>query len=683
MALTREMQPTTPETSGERRPRLAGGVELLGQFEGSAYREPQYLARRGDGQVVHLSGLLYLVASLLDGRRHHADIAEAVAAASGRPVDADNIAYLVNHKLQPLGLIRDPSDTCERPVAAAKPLLALRYRTKVIPPSFHRRVTLGLRPLFRLPVVISFLALLGAFNVWLGVGLRHQVSSAVRQVLFHPGLFLLVTVLIVFSGAFHELGHATAARYAGACPGAMGIGLYLIWPVFYTDLTDAYRLNRRGRLRTDLGGIYFNAILIVFAGGAYLATGFGPLLVFVATSELAVVYQFLPFIRMDGYYMVSDLIGVPNLFAFMGPVIASMVRWRDPAAKAPLLGTNRRARTVIRAWVLLTVGFLLFNFGSVAVLAPVLVPAEAKQARLQAHGAMTAFDHHAVISGINDLTDLAFFALAPIGMLFIATLLLRRTGRAIRRWWPTRRLAAAALAAITVCVIGWQGTALVSRTVTSLSPPATSTSRPTPTPARPALTTATDSPTTAATSDHTGAWTLASDGTITTTGTARAYGSPGSLRVAAPLVAIASTPDDHGYWVAGADGGVFAYGDAGFFGSLSGIHLKGPVVAIASTPDGRGYWLTAGDGGVFAFGDAVFRGSVADDHLAAPIVDIAVTRHGHGYWLAGADGGVFALGDAAYLGNALRVAPGAVTAITTTAAGYQIDHAAAGGPSPP
>ena len=46
-------------------------------------------------------------------------------------------------------------------------------------------------------------------------------------------------------------------------PGVMGAGLYLVWPAFYTDVTDSYRLGRGGRLRTDLGGLYFNAIVAV------------------------------------------------------------------------------------------------------------------------------------------------------------------------------------------------------------------------------------------------------------------------------------------------------------------------------------------------------------------------------------------------------------------------------------
>ena len=121
-----------------------------------------------------------------------------------------------------------------------------------------------------------------------------------------------MTGLVLFSGFLHELGHAAGTRCGGAAPGGMGVGIYLAFPAFYTDLTDSSRLNRRGRLRSDLGGVYFNAVLVVAAAATYLGTGFGPLLVFITVSEAAALYQFLPFIRLDGYYILSDTIGVPT-----------------------------------------------------------------------------------------------------------------------------------------------------------------------------------------------------------------------------------------------------------------------------------------------------------------------------------------------------------------------------------
>ena len=104
-----------------------------------------------------------------------------------------------------------------------------------------------------------------------------------------PHLLLLVFVVSVLSGGFHEFGHAAAARYSGGQPGAMGAGLYLVWPAFYTDVTDSYRLGRAGRIRTDLGGLYFNAIVVVATFVWWWATGWEALLLLVAIQVLQMV----------------------------------------------------------------------------------------------------------------------------------------------------------------------------------------------------------------------------------------------------------------------------------------------------------------------------------------------------------------------------------------------------------
>jgi len=76
-------------------PRLAEGVELLGEFEDSGLEDPPHLARRADGQVIQLTRLLHLVAEAADGRRDAAEIAAVVSEAYGRGVSADKIEFLV------------------------------------------------------------------------------------------------------------------------------------------------------------------------------------------------------------------------------------------------------------------------------------------------------------------------------------------------------------------------------------------------------------------------------------------------------------------------------------------------------------------------------------------------------------------------------------------------------------
>ena len=449
--------------------RLRAGTHLLGRYEGSAYEQPTYLVRRDDGQVIHLSHLLYLVAELLDGERDLPDIAEELSLELGRPVVADNVEYLVEKKLRPSGLIAAESDV-EEALPRSLPLLALRYRRRVIPARLHRGVTTALQPLFWPPLVLLVLAGLVTVNVCL-FGTDHtSLLRAARQLPFHPNLFLLVTVLVIFSGFFHELGHATATRYGGGSPGVMGVGIYIAWPAFYTDLTDSYRLNRTGRLRADLGGVYFNAVLIVAAGVAYLMTGFGPLAVAIVVSQAMAMYQFLPFIRLDGYYIMSDLVGVPNLFDYLGPVLASMFRRPDPVMSARLHLLKPRARLAIKVWSVVTVAFLAFNFGFIAILAPIMIPAEWTSIRLQAQAMAMAFARGNVAVGINDFVDLLLIAIAPVGLVLIAGLLSRRAVQAIKKWWPTRPKVAAALAVLLVGVILFQGQGLVSRLAASPGP---------------------------------------------------------------------------------------------------------------------------------------------------------------------------------------------------------------------
>ena len=105
---------------------------------------------------------------------------------------------------------------------------------------------------------------------------RH--SAGLTHVIEHPSIALALFGLTAVSLAFHELGHAAACRYSGGRPGAIGVGVFVVWPAFYTDVTDSYRLPRAGRLRTDLGGMYFNAVFCLALVAAYLATGFEPLI---------------------------------------------------------------------------------------------------------------------------------------------------------------------------------------------------------------------------------------------------------------------------------------------------------------------------------------------------------------------------------------------------------------------
>src|SRR5215469_15010353 len=104
-------------------PRLADGVELLGEYKDSAYDQPPSLVRRSDGQVIQMSRLLYQVTCRIDGSRGPAAIAELVSQDLGRSLTAGQVHHLITSKLLPLGIVAGERAPAAPPTA--NPLLAL------------------------------------------------------------------------------------------------------------------------------------------------------------------------------------------------------------------------------------------------------------------------------------------------------------------------------------------------------------------------------------------------------------------------------------------------------------------------------------------------------------------------------------------------------------------------------
>ena len=159
--------PVTPEASAAppagvsgptEPPRLADGVELLGEYQDSGYSQPPSLVRRADGQVIQMSPLLYRVTSRIDGSRDLAAIAELVSADLGRSLNADQVRMLITAKLLPLGIVAAKASCGGAAPAAppkANPLLALRARGTLLPERAANAAGTLFRPLFRWPVIVA------------------------------------------------------------------------------------------------------------------------------------------------------------------------------------------------------------------------------------------------------------------------------------------------------------------------------------------------------------------------------------------------------------------------------------------------------------------------------------------------------------------------------------------------
>jgi putative peptide zinc metalloprotease protein len=419
-------------------PRLAEGTELIGEYQGSGFQQPRYLVRRADGQVIQLPRLLYLLAVALDGQRDLAQVAGVLSAEFGRLVQAQQVLYLIDNRLRPAGIVAADPQAADQAAAEgpakmkvkSDPLLAFKFRVGVVPARAVWRIAGVFQPMFWPPVILVALAAFVALDVAIIVrGGPGRVVPSVLALVYQPALTLLVLAMVLASAAFHECGHVGACRYGGARPGVMGVGLYLVWPALYSTVTDSYRLSRAGRLRTDLGGVYFNAVFIAGMSVAYLTTGSPWLLTAIVLLHVETATQFLPIIRLDGYYMLSDLIGVPDLFSWMGPVLVSMIPGR--AAHPRVSELKPWVRATITLWVGLVLPSLAYWVAGFVIVLPRVLPVV--WARLIEVSQAVAADAAAgqVAQATMDVVDLILLMLPWVGSALILIMIVR---------WPVQAM---------------------------------------------------------------------------------------------------------------------------------------------------------------------------------------------------------------------------------------------------
>jgi putative peptide zinc metalloprotease protein len=365
------------------RPALRREVQLVGAMQGTGFEAQQWLVQRG-ADYIQVSELIYRILEQVDGERTLEEIAAAAADVTGKPVSANNVRYLIQTRFVPLLLIEGvepplkPGEKPRKPgakraIQGGRSPLQLTLKLGFIGPRAIELFARFLQYLFWPPIVALVVILAAVTQGWMVFG--HGINAIVDEVLSRPAELLPVSTFIFLSAIFHEFGHASALRYGGGRARSMGFGLYLMYPAFYTDCTESYRLSRWARLRTDLGGIYFDLITGLGLFALFLVTHQQLLLAAIVLLDLEVADQFNPIMRFDGYWALADLVGVPDFYALMNPVVRSMLpkRWRAKSAQAgaqsapPLKGW---VKTVFLGYTLITVPLLYGFFALLLAYAP-------------------------------------------------------------------------------------------------------------------------------------------------------------------------------------------------------------------------------------------------------------------------------------------------------------------------
>jgi putative peptide zinc metalloprotease protein len=166
--------------------------------------------------------------------------------------------------------------------------------------------------------IILFFANISSFSLSL-----NSIFSFGSIVAIVVSLFVIVTL--------HEFAHAVICRYHGGEVQEMGVLLLYFQPCFYSNLSDAWLFpNKAHRLAVTAAGPFFQFVLFALAVIGWRVTVPGTFVnevcyIIVLVSFITFLFNLNPLIKLDGYYLLSDWLDIPNLrsksFAYLKNLI--------------------------------------------------------------------------------------------------------------------------------------------------------------------------------------------------------------------------------------------------------------------------------------------------------------------------------------------------------------------------
>jgi len=218
----------------------------------------------------------------------------------------------------------DVAALANREAAKRRPfyeLLVHRYlffRIPLFAPDKFLRAVYPLIALFFTKYTLIISALLGAVGLYFALGQWDQFVRTFWHFFTLEGLVFYVLALAAIK-SLHELGHAFMAHHFGARVPTLGLAFLVMFPILYTDTTDAWRLlDKRKRLLIDGGGMIVEIIIACLSLFLWAFLPDGPmrsLAFFAATTSWAfsLLVNLNPCMRFDGYYLLADWFGIHNL----------------------------------------------------------------------------------------------------------------------------------------------------------------------------------------------------------------------------------------------------------------------------------------------------------------------------------------------------------------------------------
>lgn len=374
-------------------PRLRGGLRTERQRIGS---RPFYVLSdplTGRTHRVDPAGALFL--RLLDGRRSVADAWTDLLDRLGpeAPSQEDVVDLLAalhhadlldSHEAPDLAELAERRGKQDRALMRQNLMGPMSFRVPLFDPDPLFRATLPLvRPLVSGAGFVAWLVLI----VWAGALALSEwqaLSTAFADRVWTVSSFAIIAVTYVLMKLLHEFGHGWTARRFGTPVHECGIMFLVFMPVPYVDASASAALpSRWQRAAVALAGIVIETTLAALAFLAWRDMEPGPLRAALYNVMLIGGISTLfvngnPLLKFDGYFVLSDVIGMPNLAQratkWWGEVVQARLFGAEGVRRAPATGYERAVfalyaplafayRVVLSITIALLVSSMLFILG--------------------------------------------------------------------------------------------------------------------------------------------------------------------------------------------------------------------------------------------------------------------------------------------------------------------------------
>lgn len=278
-------------------------IKRMSKFH-TNYSKTSYIILSNSGRAFRVSEMMHEIILIIDGKKSLDELAHELQEEEDLDISPEILWDLFERELIPRSILTFNDEkfvlTNETSNRTSEPL-----RLKIFPFKMQLFVSNILSKIVSLPHLLFFL---GGFFC---LTIITNNPSQTKNISYTD--FPIILIIALLGVLIHELGHSSAAIRGGIVPGSIGIRFLLFFPTISINVNDGWILNRKNRIELDLGGVGlqsgFGMCLLL------IANYFHDYVLFAASSITfsLVCLNLIPLPRFDGYWLLADVLGIPNL----------------------------------------------------------------------------------------------------------------------------------------------------------------------------------------------------------------------------------------------------------------------------------------------------------------------------------------------------------------------------------